>query len=1012
MSSDYYHQIRLRFVFAVAVVLLVLVALFCWNSVREYRSVITDAEKRSASYASALKEHAERVFAETDQTLKQLILEIEENGSLPFTQGQQFYNLLSTSLKANPYIYSLFIVDQHGTSITHSHAFRMKSIDLADRDFFIHHRDNPSSGLFISKPYKSRVDGAWRFSFSRPLRDANGRFIGLIGAGFDTGYFVKFYKTIDVGKKGRILLSTVTGDVLVAEPFSEKAFLADFKQALVFKKYLLQTDSDTFHTVTSPIDLSARIVSYRKLSNLPVVSIISFDKSEIVAPWLGTLYKQGAIAAMLFSLVVLLSLLFIRQLRHLESSSLKLATQKEDLIVKTDRVMAVVKEWQYTFDAVDDAIWVLDLERKIVRANKATQRVFGKLPRKVVGIRCCVAAHDDMKPHPDCPFERMLASRKRASMQMFIADRWFEISVDPVLSADGSIINAVHIVKDINELKKAELREHVRSEILERIARGEALSQLLTFITVSIEQELPGSLCSILLTDEKGLRLLTGAAPSLPDFYNSAVNRTRIGEGVGSCGTAAFRKERVVVEDIANHPFWDGFLPARVAGLRSCWSEPIFSSTGQLLGTFAIYQRQPAIPGEEEIRLIEQASVFAGIAIERSRNEAERNELELRLNQSQKMEAVGQLAGGVAHDFNNLLTPIIIYAEILKRALSDDEKLIPKVEGIISASHKARDLTEQLLSFGRKQVMQMQIIDLNDTIKSFYSIMRRTVRESIDINLQLSSQAAIIRADCSKLEQVLLNLAINAQDAICETGKIIIESGQVLIDDEYARLHPGMRAGEFILLAFKDTGCGMSDETLRHIFEPFYTTKQVGHGTGLGLANVYGVVKQHNGYIAAVSKLGRGTTFKIYFPLVKEQPCEANGVVEYLGSDHAGSETILLVEDNEMVRIMTTDLLKGLGYRVHVAEHPENALELVRQIPEKIDLLITDVVMPGMNGQQFFERINTERPDINRVLYMSGYTNNVIVSDGQLEEGIHFLQKPFTVDGLMAKVRDLLHPAE
>ncbi len=443
-------------------------------------------------------------------------------------------------------------------------------------------------------------------------------------------------------------------------------------------------------------------------------------------------------------------------------------------------------------------------------------------------------------------------------------------------------------------------------------------------------------------------------------------------------------------------------------GLRSCWSEPIVSSAGQLLGTFAIYHHQPGLPGEGEIRLIEQASAFTAIALERNRRESEMAALELQLGQSQKMEAIGHLAGGVAHDFNNLLTPIIVYADLLKRALPDEEKLQSKVDGIIKASHKARDLTQQLLSFGRKQVMQLQVIDLNEVISSFYSIMRRTVRESIDIKLQLSTQPAVINGDRSKLDQVILNLAINAQDAIGETGQIIIETGQVLIDDEYARLHPGMKTGDHILLSFSDDGCGMADENLRHIFEPFYTTKQVGHGTGLGLANVYGIVKQHDGYIEAVSKLGSGTTFKIYFPLVLEQPAAVALDAARPVSDHTGSETILLVEDNEMVRVMTAELLEGFGYRVYVGEDPEHALELVRNIPEKIDLLITDVVMPGMNGMQLFERINIERPDVERVLYISGYTDNLIVKNGVLEEGLNFLQKPFAVDALMAKVRDLL----
>ncbi|MDO9308893.1 MAG: cache domain-containing protein [Deltaproteobacteria bacterium] len=1008
MSSNYYNKIRLRYIISVSGVLLVLAGLFCWNSTREYRFVIHDAEKRSSSYAGALKEHAERVFAQSDNTLKQLAAEIEENGGIQYPLQPHFHKLLRKSVNDSSSFNSVFVIDEHGKVVAHSQEYRTKSIDLSDRDYFIHHRDNSASGLFISKPYKSRIDGRWRFNFSRPLRSPDGRFIGLIAVGFDVSYFQKFYKTIDVGKKGRILLSTLVSDVLVVEPFSEKVLLADFKQAVVFKKYLVNASSGTFHTDTSPIDKTARIVSYSKLSALPVVSIVSFDKDEVVAPWLGTLYVQGGIAALLVALAALLSVLFLRQLRRLESSSIKLEEQQEQLSAKADRIMTVVKEWRGTFDAVEDAIMVLDMDRRIISANQASQAIFGKTPEGLIGLHCCQATYDKILPRSDCPFEIMLKTCKRASVQANLHNRWYEIAVDPIFSDIGEIIKAVYIVKNIDDLKKAEQGGQNRAEILERIARGEPLSLLLAFICTAIEAESPGALCSIMLVDDDGLRLLHGAAPNLPDSYNAAVNRTRIGEGIGSCGTAAFRKERVVVEDIDVHPFWSGFRPAREAGLRSCWSEPILSAAGELLGTFAIYHLRPATPGTAEISLIEQASAFAGIAIERSRNEVEREELEHRLSQSQKMEAIGHLAGGVAHDFNNLLTPIILYADMLKRALPNDEKLLSRVDGIIGASHKARDLTQQLLSFGRKQVMQMQVIDLNDAISSFYAILRRTLRESIDINLRLSSQAAVIRADRSKLDQVILNLAINAQDAISDTGEIVIETGQVMIDDEYARLHPGMRAGDYILLSFSDNGCGMNDETLRHIFEPFFTTKPVGHGTGLGLANVYGIVKQHNGYIAAVSTEDSGTIFKIYFPLVDEQPGRSDVILAGPASDYSGSETILLVEDNEMVRGMTAELLEGLGYRVYVGEHPEQALELVRRIPEKIDLLITDVVMPGMNGQQLFERISAERPEIDRVLYMSGYTNNIIVNAGALEEGIHFLQKPFTLDALMAKVRGLL----
>jgi PAS domain S-box-containing protein len=721
------------------------------------------------------------------------------------------------------------------------------------------------------------------------------------------------------------------------------------------------------------------------------------------------LFKQSIIGALLVGLLCGLAYLFLRQVRRLEQVNVTLDEQRIELELKAELHDAVAREWQNMFDAVEDSVWMLDMERHVIRANRASRKLFGRPGHDVVGLHCCLATHKQDLRCPECPFETMLTSRKRASIQLSLDSTWYEVSVDPIFDEQGAIVRAVYILKNINSLKKAEHREQIRSGILERIARGELLAQLLTFIALSIEKENPDMLCSIMLASDDGKRLLNGAAPSLPDFYNSATHRTKIGEGIGSCGTAAYRRERVIVEDIDSHPFWKDFTAAHEAGLRSCWSEPIISSTGMLLGTFGIYHLVPATPAEDEISLIQQASAFAGIAIERSKGEEQRQELEHLLSQSQKMEAIGHLSGGIAHDFNNLLTPILIYSEMLKRTLPENPTIQSQLDGIIKASGKARDLTQQLLSFGRKQIMQMKVVDLNDVIMSFHTMVRRTLRENISLSLQLSSQPVVVRADSSKLEQVILNMVLNSQDAIAVNGSISFGTGQVLIDDEFARRHPGMNPGRFVLLSCTDNGCGMGDETMARVFEPFFTTKEIGHGTGLGLANVYGIVKQHNGYIMAVSTVGIGTTFKIFLPVCDEKPVTVEAERAPSAIDHSGSAVILLVEDNEMVRSMSSDLLQGLGYTVYSAEHPEQALAMLRELKEKIDLVITDVVMPGMNGLQLFERITADYPEIDKVLYISGYTNNVIATDSEFDTGLHFLQKPFTVDALMIKVKELLN---
>jgi signal transduction histidine kinase/CheY-like chemotaxis protein len=531
----------------------------------------------------------------------------------------------------------------------------------------------------------------------------------------------------------------------------------------------------------------------------------------------------------------------------------------------------------------------------------------------------------------------------------------------------------------------------------------------LEHIVSYVEQESAGALCSVLLADEAGIRLHHGAAPSLPEAYNRAVDGVRIAKGMGSCGTAAFLRQRVVVEDIVDHPFWKGFTPATDAGLRAAWSEPVLSADGLLLGTLAIYYREPRLPGAEEGALLESAAHLASIAISREKNEGLRLRLEEQLLHVQKIEAVGQLAGGIAHDFNNLLTPIVGYAEVIKLSLPEGDPLIKRAEGIVAASLKARDLTQKLLSFGRKQMLCMDLLDLNEILQSFQDILRRTIRENIRIEERLTSDATLVMGDRGQLEQVILNLAVNAQDAINGNGTITIETGRVTLDDEYARIHPGIRVGPYVLLAFADDGCGMTEEVLQHIFEPFYTTKALGHGTGLGLAMVYGIVKQHEGLVEVTSRPGKGTTFKIYLPAqVGESQRVADSTPQVTAAPASEQlQTVLVVEDNAMVRDMAVELLTAAGYQVLSAENPLLALAIAEHHAGAIDALVSDVIMPEMNGLELYERLQDTFPGL-PVLFMSGYTSDVAIHGGTLEEGVNVLLKPFTTEQFLRRVREIL----
>jgi PAS domain S-box-containing protein len=384
----------------------------------------------------------------------------------------------------------------------------------------------------------------------------------------------------------------------------------------------------------------------------------------------------------------------------------------------------------------------------------------------------------------------------------------------------------------------------------------------------------------------------------------------------------------------------------------------------------------------------------------------DRKQLENQLQQARRMEAVGRLAGGIAHDFNNLLTIIKGYTELgLTRAKSQPE-VRADLERIEDASERAAGLVRQLLAFGRRQVLQPKVLGLNAIVMGLDKLLRRLMDEGIEMKTIVAKHLGTIKADPGQVEQVIMNLVVNARDAMPNGGSLTVETENVELDEVYARDHATVRPGRYVMLAVSDTGVGMSADTIAHIFEPFYTTKESGRGTGLGLSTVYGIVKQSGGYIWVYSELGAGTTFKVYLPRVDE-PVEALPAKRAALPDRTGTETILLVEDEPDLRELTRMALASRGYSVVEAVSPEEAERLAEQYGSKIHLLLTDVMMPGISGRELAKRLSARQPAL-RVLYMSGYTYNVIAQGGTLERGVAFLQKPFTPSGLIEKVREVL----
>jgi signal transduction histidine kinase/CheY-like chemotaxis protein len=386
--------------------------------------------------------------------------------------------------------------------------------------------------------------------------------------------------------------------------------------------------------------------------------------------------------------------------------------------------------------------------------------------------------------------------------------------------------------------------------------------------------------------------------------------------------------------------------------------------------------------------------------------EQEQNRIADQLKQAQKMESVGRLAGGVAHDFNNMLGAILGYAELGMSGISPADPIHGTLKDIHKAAQRSADLTRQLLAFARKQTVTPRVLDLNKTVEGMLSMLRQLIGEDIDLTWLPGEDLGPVRMDPSQIEQLLANLCVNARDAIRDTGKISVETDAVIFDEQFCSAHVGSVPGEYMLLAVSDNGCGMDARTIKNVFEPFFTTKEIGKGTGLGLATVYGMVKQNNGFITVNSEMGRGTTFKIYFP---RDAAEADRTEKMISAQPAarGQETILLVEDEVMILDITLKMLERQGYTVLAAATPGEAIRLAREYAGEIHLLMTDVVMPEMNGRDLAKNLLSFYPDLKR-LFMSGYTAEVIAHRGVLEDGVQFIQKPFSMHSLAVKVRKVL----
>jgi len=683
-------------------------------------------------------------------------------------------------------------------------------------------------------------------------------------------------------------------------------------------------------------------------------------------------------------------------------------------ITERKQAEAALRESELRFRSVvesaADAIIVADGEGRILSWNPAAQRIFGYAEDEVVRQPLTALMPERYREAHRRGLERMRATGESRLIGKTLEayglrkdGREFPLECSLAMWTVGTETFFSGILRDLTERKRAERRLAAQYEITRVLAESLSIEEAGPRMLQAVCQSLDWDMGAIWMVDRRAnaLRCIDiwhGASTGLEEF-KALTSRMTFSPGVGLPGRVWAGGEPAWIFDVVLDANFPRAPVARQESVHGAFGFPIRQGD-VVLGVLEFFSHEVRQPDDALLEMMDDLGLKVGQFIGRA-------QLKEELRHSQKMEAVGRLAGGVAHDFNNLLTVINGCSALLLRRLGSDDPLRRYPREIQQAAERAASLTQQLLAFSRRQMLEPRVLNLNNSVSAMDSMLRRLIGEDIDLVTILGADLGLVKADPGQIEQVIMNLAVNARDAMPEGGKLTIETANVELDQAYASRHMAVEPGAYVMLALSDTGHGMDERTQERLFEPFFTTKEKGKGTGLGLSTVYGIIKQSGGTIWVYSELERGTTFKIYFPRVvdiMETPTLAS---RPRAESLRGTETILLVEDEESVRALAREALEEAGFQVLEARHGADALAVSHQYQGPIHLLVTDVVMPEMSGRVLADRLAPRRPAL-KVLYMSGYTDNAIVHQGIMDQGTSFLPKPFSPDALVRKVREVL----
>ena len=683
----------------------------------------------------------------------------------------------------------------------------------------------------------------------------------------------------------------------------------------------------------------------------------------------------------------------------------------------------VAREWQATFDAAHDVIWLIDRDQRIVRTNRIAATLFARPAAEIVGRHCWEVVHGTAQPRADCPLLRVRKSLVRETAELPMGDRWLELTVDPILDDAGQYAGAVHVLRDVTAHRRQDETMRRLNHVLRAIRD---VNQLI--VREGDPQRLIQTACGLLLEDRTyhaALIVLVAEDGRVRGYAQAGLDRefpplaALLDAGtLPPCLAIAARTEGIYV--VSEPEALCEPCPLGVdSGGRGVACAALLHGT-KTFGFLAVSGAPHLGADEEERSLLEEVAGDLGYALHTMQAHAGREEAEQardaarqQLLQAQKMESIGRLAGGVAHDFNNKLMTILGCAEMCQMELPASDPLREYIDDIVEAAKRSADLTRQLLAFARKQTIEPVVLDLNDTLAGMLKMLQRLIGENISLVWKPGAELWPVLMDPAQVDQLLANLAVNARDAISGTGAVMVATANRTVDEERARDHAEAEPGDYVVLTVADDGCGIDEDARAHLFEPFFTTKEIGKGTGLGLATVYGIVRQNGGFVAVRSQPGQGSTFELYLPRCGgDRRDTESGQPEEEELPRAMGETVLLVEDEEPLLRSCARSLATLGYKVLAAPSAAEAMRLADRHEGTIHLLLTDVVMPEKNGRELRDALRYERPAL-RCVFMSGYTADIIAREGVVEEGVHFLQKPFTQGQLARELRETLDgPAE